>query len=50
MVRALVRERLDDIADPVRKLGQDPRRFVSRCCCVHAHLAAVVVQPMLDLL
>jgi hypothetical protein len=30
MVRALARERLNDIADPVRKLGQDLARFVER--------------------
>ena len=29
MVRALARERLDDIADPFRKLSQDLVRFLS---------------------
>jgi len=43
MVRAPARERLDDIADPVRKLGQDLVRFVSRCRCVHTRLAALAI-------
>ncbi len=42
MVRALARERLDDIANPVRKLGQDLVRFASRRRRVHARLAASV--------
>jgi hypothetical protein len=40
MVRALACERLDDIADPVRKLGQDLLRFLSSRRPVHEHLAA----------
>jgi hypothetical protein len=37
-------ERLDDIADPVGKLGQDLLRFLSRRRPVHARLAALVVR------
>jgi hypothetical protein len=38
VVRALARERFDDVADPVRKLGQDLLRFARRRR-VHARLA-----------
>src|ERR1700730_15896056 len=40
MVRALARERLDDIADPFRKLSQDLLRFLSSRRPVHERLAA----------
>jgi hypothetical protein len=42
VVRALARERLDDIADPVRQIGQDLLRFVSRRHLDHARLATSV--------
>jgi hypothetical protein len=42
VVRALARERLDDVADPVRKLSQDLVRFVSCCRLIHVRLAASI--------
>ena len=38
----VARERLDDVADPVRKLGQDLLRLVSCRRPLHARLAALV--------
>jgi hypothetical protein len=46
MVWVLARDRLDDIADAVWKLGQDLLRFLLRRCRVHARLAVLVTQPM----
>ena len=42
VVRALARERLDDVADSVRKLGQDFLRFLSRRRPVHTRLVASI--------
>jgi hypothetical protein len=44
MLWAVPRERLDDVADPVRKLGEDLARFVPRCRHVHTRLAALVAR------
>jgi hypothetical protein len=44
MVRGLTRKRPYEIADPVRKLGQDLVRFVLRRRPVHARLAALVAR------
>src|SRR6266446_4323322 len=39
VVWTVARERLDDVADPIRQLGQDLVRFVSRRRPVHARSA-----------
>jgi hypothetical protein len=44
MVRALAHKRLDDVADPVRQLGQDLLGFVPRRRPAHARLAAFLAR------
>ena len=49
MVRALARERLDDIADAIRKLGQDLVRFLSHRRPIHASLRFNPVAQTMDI-
>jgi hypothetical protein len=42
VVWTVARERLDDVADPIRKLGQDLLHFVPRRRPAHARLAALI--------